>query len=119
MKPCERDLSTVKHIVKYCNEIIETVEKHNLTCERISNDNVYKNALSMSILQIGELVSVLSEEFRKTHNSIPWSEIKRMRDKAAHHYWTFEVEILWETITEDIEPLKSYCEEYINSSDES
>jgi len=114
MTPSERDLSILKHIVQYCDEIIEAIDKHNLTKDSITKDNVYKNALSMSILQIGELVNVLSKEFRTAHDTIPWREIKRMRDKAAHHYWTFEIDILWETVTEDIAPLKGYCENCIN-----
>jgi len=113
----ERDISILKHIVVYCDEIIEAIEKHSLTLEMISSDNVYKNALSMGILQIGELVSVLSKEFRTAHNVIPWREIKRMRDKAAHHYWTFEIDILWETVTEDIAPLKEYCVNCIKMHD--
>jgi len=51
----------------------------------------------------------LSEEFRSLHEEMPWREIKRMRDKAAHHYGTFDVNTLWETVTEDIEPLKDFC----------
>ena len=110
MKQDNRDLSTLRHIIFYCDEIIEAINKHNLTLEKTSMDSVYKNALSMSILQIGELANVLSEDFRTTHDAMPWREIKRMRDKAAHHYWEFDVAILWETVTEDIQPLKSYCE---------
>jgi len=67
----------------------------------------------MCILQIGELVNVLSEDFRTTHNTMPWREIKRMRDKAAHHYGQFDVNTLWETVTTDIEPLKEYCLECV------
>ena len=119
MKPIERDISTLRHIIKYCDEITNAIDKHNLTLEALTSDSLYKNALAMNILQIGELVSILSEDFRKTHDTMPWREIKRMRDKAAHHYWTFDVNILWETVTEDINPLKIYCEkcviEYENS----
>jgi len=117
MKPSERDISSLRHIVKHCEEIVEAVEKHSLTLDIVSSDNLYKNALAMSVLQIGELANVLSEDFRKTHNTMPWREIKRMRDKAAHHYWTFDVKILWETIIEDIKPLKDYCLECINKYD--
>ena len=113
MMPNERDISTLRHIISHCDEIAEAVDKHNLTLDIINGDALYKNALAMNILQIGELSNVLSEEFRETHNSMPWSEIKRMRDKAAHHYWTFDVNILWETVTEDIKPLKTYCEKCI------
>jgi len=113
MKPSERDISTLKHIVKYCGEITNSISTHNLTLEAIEKDALYRNALAMSILQIGELANILSEDFRNTHNTMPWREIKRMRNKAAHHYWSFDVNILWETVTEDIEPLKVYCEKCI------
>ena len=109
MKHNEWDISTLKHIVVYCNEIASSIERHSLTLEKISVDSVYKNALSMCILQIGELVNVLSEDFRATHDTMPWREIKRMRDKAAHHYGQFDVNTLWETVTIDIKPLKEYC----------
>ena len=113
MKPNERDVSTLRHIISYCDEITEAVNKHSLTLDVVIGDTLYKNALAMSVLQIGELANILSEEFRTIHSTMPWREIKRMRDKAAHHYWTFDVNILWETVTEDIEPLKKYCEKCI------
>ena len=113
MKQDNRDLSTLRHIIFYCDEIIDAISKHNLTLGKIAADSVYKNALAMSILQIGELANVLSDDFRITHDTMPWREIKRMRDKAAHHYWEFDVTILWETVTEDLEPLKTYCESCI------
>ena len=113
MKPEDRDVSALRHIVEYCNEITEAISKRNLTLEAVANDSFNKNALAMCILQIGELVNVLSEDFRTAHSAMPWREIKRMRDKATHHYWTFDVNILWKTVSEDIEPLKNYCNERI------
>jgi uncharacterized protein with HEPN domain len=109
MKHSERDISTLKHIIFYCDEISEAVRKHNITLEKVRSDTIYKNALSMGILQIGELANVLSQGFKATHNDMPWSEIKRMRDKAAHHYGEFDVDTLWETVTDDITPLREYC----------
>jgi uncharacterized protein with HEPN domain len=105
----KRDISALRHIAAYCDEITASIERHNLTLDKVIADTVYKNALSMSILQIGELVNVLSQNFRVAHDTMPWREIKRMRDKAAHHYGEFDVNTLWETVNEDIEPLKSYC----------
>ena len=113
MKPEDRDISTLRHVAEYCCEITDAISKRNLTLDAVANDSFNKNALAMSILQIGELVNILSEDFRTTHSVMPWREIKRMRDKATHHYWTFDVNILWKTVTEDIEPLKNYCNERI------
>jgi uncharacterized protein with HEPN domain len=36
-----------------------------------------------------------------------------MRDIAAHGYGGFDFSVLWETVNEDIESLKSYCQKYI------
>jgi len=116
MKPNERDIFALKHIVKYCDEITDAILSHELTLEKVTSDLVYKNALSMCILQIGELVNVLSLGFRASHSDMPWHEIKRMRDKAAHHYGEFDINILWETVTEDIPPLREYCESCIQDN---
>jgi uncharacterized protein with HEPN domain len=86
MRHEERDLSTLRHIILYCDEIAEAIVRHNLTLEKVQTDPVYKNALAMSLFQIGELVNVLSQHFKTLHNDMLWREIKRMRDKAAHHY---------------------------------
>ena len=117
MKPSDRNVSTLRHIIKYCDEITDAVERHELTLEKVSGDSVYKNSLSMCILQIGELVNVLSQGFKAAHVDMPWNEIKRMRDKAAHHYGEFDVNTLWETVTDDIKPLKAYCESCIAAFD--
>jgi uncharacterized protein with HEPN domain len=74
----------------------------------------------MSILQIGELVNILSEEFKSLNSdAVPWREIKRMRDKAAHHYGSFDTETLWETVTKDIAQLRDYCNQRIEELGES
>jgi uncharacterized protein with HEPN domain len=119
MKHRERDISTLRHIIFYCDEITDAISKHNLSLERVQSDSVYKNALSMNILQIGELTNALSQSFKAAHNDMPWREIKRMRDKAAHHYGDFDVNTLWETVTEDITPLKDYCADCIEKLQDS
>jgi len=49
MKPEERDISTLRHIVKYCCEIIDAIRQRNLTLDAVANDPFNKNALAMSI----------------------------------------------------------------------
>jgi uncharacterized protein with HEPN domain len=116
MTHSERDLSTLKHIILYCDEINMAITTHALTLEKVKADVVYKNALSMSILQIGELVNVLSDDFKNEHSTIPWRAIKRMRDKATHHYVQFDILTLWETVMEDIAPLREYCLKYFEEA---
>ena len=47
------------------------------------------------------------------NNLMSWRDIKAMRNIAAHNYGEIDTEILWETITGDIQELKSYCLKFI------
>jgi len=108
-----RDLEILKKIVSYCNEIDNTQKRFGSSFTAMQSDSIYKNAVSMCILQIGELTTHLTEEFKIKHNLMPWQDIKGMRNIAAHHYGKFDDQKLWETISGDIPDLKEYCEKLI------
>ena len=92
MSGSERDLSVLRHILNYCDEIEKTVERFGADRELFLHDNVYHNAVSLCILQIGELVGNLTEEFRASHPGIPWREIRLMRNIVAHRYNDYMME---------------------------
>lgn len=108
-----RDEIVLKKIVQYADEIGATISRFNLTPESFTEDFVARNAISMCILQIGELVGKLSDGFKVENNVMPWREIKAMRNIAAHNYGEIDIDILWETATGDIPDLKEYCQKFI------
>ena len=108
-----RDEIVLKKIIQYADEISETISRFNLTQDSFTDDFVARNAISMCILQIGELVGKLSEDFKAQNNAMPWREIKAMRNIAAHNYGEIDIDILWETATCDIPDLKEYCQKFI------
>ncbi|MDE5717699.1 MAG: DUF86 domain-containing protein, partial [Lachnospiraceae bacterium] len=61
----------------------------------------------MCIIQIGELVGRLSDEFLEENEQIPWRAIKGMRNLHAHDYERVDLDIVWNTLTEDIPDLLS------------
>ena len=113
MNVSERDASILKHIIEYCNQINMTVEHFGDDFSIFDNDQIYRNAVSLCLLQIGELVGILSDEFRESHNSVPWVQIKKMRNIVAHRYGTVDASIIWDIIKDDIPELKDYCIECI------
>jgi|LSQX01.1.fsa_nt_gb uncharacterized protein with HEPN domain len=96
-------------MIQYADEIALTIERYNLDFEKFKEDFVVKNAIAMCILQIGELVGKLSDDFKKRHSTMPWKEIKAMRNVAAHNYGEIDLEILWETVINDVPALKDFC----------
>jgi uncharacterized protein with HEPN domain len=104
-----RDRSILERIVVYCDEIDATKEYFGNSKDVLLANDIYKNALSMCVLQIGELTTHLTEGFRDTHTVVPWNDIRKMRNIAAHHYGKFSVDFLWDTVTDDIDELRVYC----------
>lgn len=106
MKPLERDLSILQHIVSYCEQIEQTVEHFGNDEKIFAENRIYRNAAALCILQIGELVGKLTEEFRRQHPAVPWRQIKAMRNIVAHSYGSVDPETTWEIMSDDIPVLK-------------
>ena len=84
--------------------------------KKFAENTVYKNAVAMCVLQIGELANRLSENFRDaTEKEIPWKQVKGLRNVVAHEYGKIDEEVLWETVTEDIPALREFCDKQIKN----
>ena len=108
-----RDSDILERIISYCDEIDEAKNHFGNAYSELESSRIYKNAVSMCILQIGELTNHLSDEFKAEYNEMPWQDIKAMRNIAAHRYGTFDIVKLWETISEDVPVLRVYCEKAV------
>ena len=113
----DRDASILEHIVSYCGQIELTVERFGDSYDTFQTDAIYRNAAALCILQIGELVGKLTENFRDSHDAIPWRKIKAMRNIVAHSYGTVDSEITWEIIQDGIPELKAYCLQILQNTE--
>ncbi len=77
-------------------------------------DEKAMRSVSMTLINIGELVKSLTEEFKNSHNHIHWRAIAGMRDIAAHKYQTLRMEDVWFTINNDIPELKKELQKIIS-----
>ncbi len=109
MSGSERDRSILRHILNYCEQIENAANRFGWDMETFLSDDVYHNAVSLCILQIGELTGNLTENYRASHPDIPWREIKLMRNIVAHLYGTVDHTITWDVVVHDIPILKEYC----------
>ena len=116
MSDNNRDLRILQHIISYCGQIDEAVSRFGKDSDLFLRDAVYHNAVSLCILQIGELVSNLTDEFRTEHPGIPWRQIKLMRNIVAHRYGTVDHTLTWDVVTNDIPELKDFCHSILDTS---
>lgn len=108
------DAQRLEHIRDYCVEIEKTIARYGNSFEIFDKDADYQRSVFFCILQIGELGSKLSPEYRAaTANRIQWGPIKGMRNLVAHSYGSMSRDIIWETAVTDIPILKQFCAEQL------
>jgi uncharacterized protein with HEPN domain len=106
-----RSRIVLNKILREIEEIEQFTEGHSF--DTFNENNLLKKAVAMSIINIGELVKALDQNFRSKYQSIPWRSIAGMRDIIAHKYETLRSKDVWKVVTDSIPALKSSIQEVI------
>ena len=80
-------------------------------------DEKTKRAVCMTLINIGEMVKLLSDNVKRANPAVPWRSIAGLRDVTAHGYQTLRMIDIWETITKDIPPLLKQIGEILNENE--
>lgn len=115
MPTTNRDRDIIEHILRYCNQVETAHQDFGHSKDRFVESTTYQNAISMCILQIGELVGRLTEDFKTDHTEIPWHKIRGMRNYVAHEYGSIDFEVVWFASTKSIPDLKAFCENHLDN----
>ena len=107
-----RDYITLKKIL---DEVIIAIQLlGDTSLDEFMDNEMLKRAIGMTVINIGELVKNLTDDFRATYNSIPWKDISGFRDIAAHKYKTLDMKIVYNTVKYDIVELKKNIENIVD-----
>ena len=109
-----RDYITITKVLDEIKMAIHLLGDSSL--EEFIDNEMPNRAIGMTVINIGELVKNLTDDFRVTYNSIPWKEISGFRDIAAHKYKTLDMKIVYNTVKFDIVELKKNIETILNES---
>lgn len=78
-------------------------------------DGVLVDATAMRFIALAERIKILPAELRDRHPHIPWTSIVAMRNLIAHLYEDIDPRILWDTATNDLEPLEAALRDMLRS----
>jgi len=112
-----------REIEDYTRDIVDSIAKAMEFVKDMSYDEFVKDyktnfAVIRALEIIGEAVKNVPKEFRERYPQIPWKDMAGMRDKLVHEYHGVKLNIVWETIKEEIPPLKPLFENILNEMEE-
>ena len=79
-------------------------------------DRKTQSAVIMQLALIGELAKRISAPV-KSRMAVPWKEIAGFRDRAIHDYYQIDLQVAWDTIALDLDPLAKAIREYLVQKD--
>jgi uncharacterized protein with HEPN domain len=98
-------LDDMKHGIK---KILAHLE--GLTRDEFMENEWVQDATVRNIEIIGEAAKQLSEQTRALHAEVQWTQLIGMRDRLAHGYFAINLDVVWNTVQEDLPHLLSHVE---------
>ncbi len=80
----------------------------------LNHDRQLVLALVKDIEIIGEAAHQTSDETRAKLPEIPWDDIIGMRHRLVHAYFDINLDILWQTVQNDLPPLVERLGAYLS-----
>lgn len=99
-----RDKERLSHIIESINNIFEFTQ--NLSFSDFENNKMLKFAVIKNLEIIGEASNLLTKELKEKYTEIQWHAIIGLRHVLIHGYYQISNTIIWNTITDDLLPLK-------------
>lgn len=108
----EDDKIRLRHILDAASEAVSFTEgqyRKNLDTDRKLNLSLVR------LLEIiGEAARGITNEFQRYHPELAWKSMVGMRDRLIHGYFDINLDILWETVRNDLPPLIDKIEKILS-----
>ena len=98
-----KDITAINKMIKYCmNSKKYATDK---TYDEFAADELSFVFSVFNLSQLGELITVMSDSIREKYSDIPWDAIKSIRNRIVHNYDGVKIDIIWNIIQNEIDPL--------------
>jgi uncharacterized protein with HEPN domain len=105
------------HRVRLRHMLDHALEARRMIQGRERRDLDHDRMLELSLTRLAEIVgeaaSKVSPADRAKYPGIPWAKIVGMRQRLVHGYDVVDLQVLWDTITDDLPPLIAELERIV------
>jgi uncharacterized protein with HEPN domain len=102
----------------YLHDMLEAahlirVYMRNVSFEEFWHHNEKRDAIALRLSVIGEAAAHVSPATQKALPSIPFKQIRGLRNRIAHDYGAIDFKIVWEVTQKEIGPLITALKAYM------
>ncbi len=105
------DKQRIQKICEYAEKLLTHINKNDITKDKLVGDYSLQWLVTTPLYNIGEQVYALSDEYKTTHTTIPWSMISGLRHRLVHDYdgtnWNIIADVVFEELPTLLSQLKS------------
>ncbi len=110
---------TQRNVQDYLQDILNTIKiaerfVDGMTFSEFQNDQKTIFAVTRAIEVIGEAAKYIPQSLREQYSAVPWKSVAGMRDKLIHAYFGINLEVLWDTVQQDLRVLKPVIEQMLS-----
>ena len=79
--------------------------------EELNTNEILLDSMLFRMIQVSENAKRLTDDYRMLHCHIPWSALSGMRNRIVHDYGNVDLNVVYETLKNDIPELLELLEE--------
>ena len=111
-----------ERVEDYLRHIAEAIERSVGYVQELDNaaalerDHKTQAAVIRNIEILGEAANRIQKqapEFITAYPSLPWNQMRGMRNRMIHNYFDVNADLLWSTVNEDLPKLKRQIDELL------
>lgn len=83
--------------------------------EDLDRDRMLVLAIVKDVEIIGEAAARTTAGVQAAHPEIPWAQIVAMRNRLIHGYFDVDLQVVWDTVTDDLPQLVGLLEPLVTA----
>lgn len=93
----------IRHMLEHAREAIAIAAGRSRS--NLDEDRLLELGLVRLVEIVGEAAAKVTSDFQAAQPQIPWAQAAAMRNRLAHGYDEIDLDVLWDTIQDDLPAL--------------
>lgn len=109
-----------KFRLRHMQEAVEKIRKYaaGKTKDDFRSDPMALDAIVWNLMVLGEAARQVPDQVVEAYPQIPWPQIRGTRNRIVHGYDQIDLDIVWNVVRHELEPLKEPLEKIMQEAED-